>query len=835
MTYPVPPNEIERLSALREIQLLDTAPEAHFDAVVNLSRRLFGVPIALVSLLDADRQWFKARCGLDVSGTSRDVAFCAYTILSDELLVVEDAANDARFQANPLVTGEPRIRFYAGAPLALEPGLRIGTLCLIDTAPRSFSEEDRTALRELAEVVISHLRLHRANGTIRLEAQQRLVTQRQLLRNEAFLRSVLDSSTDCIKVVELDGSLSFMNAHGLCAMEIESFDAIKGAQWAQLWPQETASRVREAMAEAASGKTDRFEAFCPTAKGTPKWWDVSVSPVQKPDGQIVSLVSVSRDITERTRSEVALREGEERLRLALDAGHLATWDWDMVTGKVVWSDQHYTLLGYEVGEITPSYEVWAERVHPNDLREAQERIRAAQDERQRYDHTFRFLHPSGHVVWCEAHGQFTYDGTGAATRMVGVLRDITEQKLAQDALKEAKAAAEQANEAKSEFLATMSHEIRTPLNGIMGLTELLQDKDYGDPELKRRLEQLKVSSSALLTVVNDVLDFSKIEAGAVELEPAPFWPRAMTTSCANMVRDLAAKKGLTLVVDTGATPPSRVIGDEPRLRQVLLNLLNNAVKFTPAGTVHLVLEHEPDEAGGEKLRFTVKDTGIGIPRDKQSRLFERFRQVDGSHTRQYGGTGLGLAISKSLVELMGGRIGLESQEGKGTSVWFELVLPQAQGQAVELLADESDAPDVPARTGRVLLAEDVAINQEIVKAMLEAAGHRVEVVSTGVEAVRAVQEHDFDLVLMDVQMPEMDGLEATRRIRGMQGPKSDVPIIALTANVFQDQIREFTAAGMSLHVGKPMRRDELLGAVQQCLENSQQDIALVKWQGALAG
>jgi signal transduction histidine kinase/CheY-like chemotaxis protein len=394
-------------------------------------------------------------------------------------------------------------------------------------------------------------------------------------------------------------------------------------------------------------------------------------------------------------------------------------------------------------------------------------------------------------------------------------------RLAKEAAENAQMRAEQASVAKSDFLATMSHEIRTPLNGIMGLTDLVLDRHVLDPELRRQIELVKVSGEALLTVVNDVLDFSKLEAGAVKLEVNPFWPKALVEVCAAMVRGLAVQKNLELIVSTGDTLPNRVVGDEARLRQILLNLLNNAIKFTPSGRVELRLVHAGLSPTEEHLCFSVSDTGIGIPAAKRDRLFERFSQVDGSRNRQYGGTGLGLAISKQLVELMGGTISLESEDELGTTVRVEVVL-QRSNVAPMPRSDGRNAERIPfaVNRGRILVADDVDINQEIVRAVLETAGHSVHVVSDGAQVIKAVQERPYDLILMDVQMPGIDGVQATRQIRAMSEPIAGLPVIALTANVYDEQIASFLDAGMNDHVGKPIDRKKLLTAVNRWLANS---------------
>jgi CheY-like chemotaxis protein len=320
--------------------------------------------------------------------------------------------------------------------------------------------------------------------------------------------------------------------------------------------------------------------------------------------------------------------------------------------------------------------------------------------------------------------------------------------------------------------------------------------------------------------VNDVLDFSKIEAGAVELESEPIVLEALVENCMSIVGKLAEAKRLVLTFKLDPELPRIVIGDDQRLRQVLLNLLNNAIKFTPSGQVAVSLDRDRGN-GQDLLRFTVRDTGIGIPKDKQSRLFQRFSQVDSSASRQFGGTGLGLAISKRLVDLMGGEIGVTSEPGSGSAFWFCIPVSEAPDEEAASPQSEAAAQSRPGRSFRILLAEDIEINQEIAKAVLEGAGHKVDIVCDGAQAVMAVQQKAYDLVLMDVQMPSMDGMTATRHIRALDPPRCEIPILAMTANVYAEQISAFLQTGMSGHIGKPFRRDELLAAVARAVPQAE--------------
>ncbi len=373
----------------------------------------------------------------------------------------------------------------------------------------------------------------------------------------------------------------------------------------------------------------------------------------------------------------------------------------------------------------------------------------------------------------------------------------------------AREAAEASARAKAQFLANMSHEIRTPLTAVIGFADLMAGVEGLPAPAERYARRIQAGGSALLDLVNDILDISRLEAGQVELDVRPCALHDLVADTAALVQLTADRKDLALVVRLDDAAPAQVMADKARLRQVLLNLLSNAVKFTVQGSVAVDVGYRPDEGG--RLRVRVSDTGLGISEADQARLFHRFSQVDASNTRQFGGAGLGLAISKGLVELMGGQIGLESAEGEGSTFWFEIPAPLAR-EAATASAPPSEEPIDRDRL-RILVVDDVAVNRELVSAMLAPFDLQLTLAASGAEALAAADREAFDLILMDLQMPGMDGLAATQAIRGVPGPNALTPILALSANVMEQQIQACRAAGMNDHIAKPINPAELLGKI----------------------
>ena len=537
------------------------------------------------------------------------------------------------------------------------------------------------------------------------------------------------------------------------------------------------------------------------------WRTVSCRTVSEKDaaGQVTAVVGALLDITEFKQIEAAALESEARYRLLADKASDVISRADLIGRLTYVSPASLQLLGYApeelVGRTTLDF------VHPDDadtFRQPRERLALELREHASPPVVYRFRHRNGEWIWLESHPTAVFDDQGRPAEFITVTRDITRAKAAEAELMAAREAAEAATLAKGEFLANMSHEIRTPLTSIIGFSTLLKEAAELPENARHYVQRISTAGQSLLSVVNDILDFSKLEAGQLELDPHPFDPSAFVLETTQLLAVQAANKGLDWRLEFDGALPGLVLADSARLRQVLLNLLGNAIKFTPKGGVLIRVGYEP--AGSGRLSVSVVDTGVGIPAERRDRLFQRFSQVDGSVSRIHGGTGLGLAICKSLVELMGGEIGVASEEGGGSTFWFSVEAPLAEAAQVEP-ATENETPADESGTWRpahILIVDDLAVNRELVRAMLTPFGHTFEEAENGADAVRAALRSSFDLILMDLQMPGMDGFEAARTIRATAVLNRATPIIALSANVLPAHVVASQAAGMDDHLGKPI-------------------------------
>ena len=797
------------------------------------------------------------------------------------------------------------------------------------------------------------------------------------LEREANLRRILFSeSRDGILVLTLDGRVFNANRAmaGLLGYSLEELSELRPWQWDEHWTSDTAlDQLRELATTPAT-----FETRHRRKDGT--LYPVEVSANGASIGDQTLVYCVHRDITERKQAEARLKEAAGRLTLATRAGGVGIWDWDVLTDHLVWDDQMFRLYGIERHTFSGVYEAWVSGLHPEDRQRCQDEIQRAVEGTLDFNTVFRVVWPDGSVHSIQALAVVQRDAEGRAAHVIGTNWDITAQTVADEELRESNRQLSQAtarantlaleaakaSAAKSEFLAIMSHEIRTPMNGVIGMAGLLLETELSAKQ-RRYAETVRSSGEALLGIINDILDVSKIEAGRMEIEAVDFDLQSLLDDFAVALAAPAQSKGLELTCLAESQVPTRVIGDPGRLRQILTNLVGNAIKFTSHGDVAVRASLLEESESDCLLRFTVSDTGIGIAEDKIGQLFDKFSQVDVSTTRKFGGTGLGLAICRQLAEMMGGRVGVRSEEGRGSQFWFTVRLGKqavesrpavcsalrgvrvlivddnassremlsevtgdwgmqpvaaADGPAalevclrateaedpfevalidmrmpgldgvsvVRLLNDDrrlagikpilltelgsggsspravapggagqltkpvrkadllhvlcaalsgvpegtaqSEAEPVAAPQStalpagfhpRVLLAEDNITNQQVALGILENCGLRADAVADGAEALRALESIPYDVVLMDMRMPVMDGLEATRRIRDRRSAvlDHDIPIIALTANALPADRALCVQAGMNAHVAKPVTSAHLLAAIQACLGGAQ--------------
>ncbi len=529
------------------------------------------------------------------------------------------------------------------------------------------------------------------------------------------------------------------------------------------------------------------------------------------------------DVTERRLADQALRESEERWQLALAGSEAGVWDWDLRTRRLFYSDRWRRMFGREQDELPTTPQVMLEWIHPHD----RERVRRATRDllRRRVDLfrcEYRMRRSDGAYIWILAHAKAHFDGAGRPTRMVGTLIDITDRKTVEDELVDAKDAAENANRAKSDFLAMMSHEIRTPLNGVLGFAELLDETPL-EPRQREYVHTIRESGSNLLHVLNDILDYSKIESGKLTIDAQPTVVRELVEAAGETFRAKADAKQLALETSIDPGTPEVVIVDALRLQQVLMNLVSNAVKFTASGRVRLAVARggEPDADGCVPLRFTVSDTGIGIATEDLPRLFEPFEQLDLSMARRFGGTGLGLSIVHRLVRMMKGSIKAASTPDQGTTFVVELALPAVDPAPSAPAEKAAPARDTPARAASVLLVEDNAVNRRLARLMLERLGYAPDEAEDGEHAVELAQERHYDIILMDIQMPGMDGYEASRRILEQQ---PQMQIIALTAHAMTADREQSARHGLLRHLTKPVRLDDLRDALEECGDRASRNI-----------
>jgi len=864
-------HEQQRLAALHEYQILDTASEAPFDDLAQLAASICGTPIALVSLIDKERQWFKARLGLSISETPRDIAFCTYTLYQDDLLIIEDARDDQRFANNPLVTSEPYIRFYAGAPLITPTGYHLGTLCVIDRVPRQLSPQQIEALKVLSRQVINQLELRRNLRTLTAVQQEQQQIRTALQTSEEQFRTAFERAAIGMALVDLDGRCLRVN-RSLCSILGYSQAELLTQNFYQLThPDEPAdNQVNLQRLLRGDIPSYRVEKRCLHKHGQAIWLRLNTSLVRDAYGEPTHFIAQVEDLTESKQFEEELQSQNQqaylltaitlRIRQSLNLNEILettvaeVWQFLQADRVVIYrfeEDWNGTVVVESVSpEWTPALGAIIEDTCFKEGRWEKYyrgKIQAIHNVEQtnlspcHYELLAQFQVKANLVVpiiqgrgatgkqqlwglliahqcsapryWRSFEIDFLLqlaDQVGIAIAQAHLLEREKKQReqLAERnrALEQARQEAERASEMKSTFLATISHEIRTPMNAVLGMTDLLMDTNL-DAQQRDFASTIQTSGETLLNLLNQILDFSKLEAGEMSLEQLDFDLTACIEEVAELLAAPAYAKGLEL-----QSLPTRLKGDENRLRQILTNLINNAIKFTNAGEVLIQAEVATETPTHVTIAFCIIDTGIGIPPVAQQKLFKPFSQVDASTTRRYGGTGLGLAISRQLVELMGGEIGVHSV---GSQFWFNLTFEKQTDKELEQVHPHYLNN---LERCRLLVVDDNGTNRKIIRYQLAAWGIQVDEADGATAALHLLREQarlgqPYHVAILDMQMPDVVLL---RQIKA-DPDLAAIPLVMMTSLHQRNQIERALSQDVAAYLVKPVKRSRLLDCLSEIL------------------
>jgi len=805
----IPSNEGDRLQALRCYNILDTPPEAAYDDVAQIAAALCDTPIALISLVDNERQWFKARVGVVADSTPRSVAFCAHAILSDEVLVVQDATTDPRFAVNPLVTGPPGVRSYAGAPIITDEGMRLGTVCVIDRVPRYFTPEQIKNLASLSRQVACQMELR-----LHIIRQNQINSDLETIRERLDL--VVQASYDGVWEIDLltgriecsDQAKQLLKLTAQSSVGLETIRRIVHVA-------DYHAALRAVARLIKHRRTIDLQLRVHTASGESRWFHARATCNHSATGGPTRIVGSLSDIHERKTAQQRLDRLTWLLEESQKQAHVGGWEYDIPGNSLSWTPETYRIHDLDPTKPPPSISEAIHYYSESSRPTIELAVRNAIEHGISYCLELELINAKGRRLWVATTGKAVQEG-GRTVRLIGAFQDITGRVVAAQELRRVHDAAEAANRAKSSFLAVMSHEIRTPMHAILGYTEMLQESLI-TAQQKEYSAIISGAGQSLLRLLDDILELSKVESGTVQLEISDISTASILEDIAQLLKwQLTAKKLDISIEKNTQNVDFFVKADQARLRQVFLNLIGNAIKFTSKGSIRIQIQPH----GDMDVRVSITDTGIGIPESQIHRLFQDFSQVDGSSRRQYGGTGLGLAICRRLVNAMGGSIGVHSTEHVGSTFW--VTLPKSNGLAGssnQIIPNLQETPSKHNMVGkRVLVAEDNMLNARLVSTLFLNQGLQVDLAQDGEEAIAMASKSDYDIIFMDCLMPHTDGFDATKSIRrNRKGNGARVPIIALTANAMPEDRQACLDAGMNDLVSKPFTKAILMKSLHQWL------------------
>ncbi|MFN3229507.1 MAG: ATP-binding protein [Asticcacaulis sp.] len=818
-SFPIPENEQARLDVVRALERLEVRKSLSLDRVPRLARALIQCDNAAVILIDEATCRILAQTGQGPTEIPRPACIAAWAVMAPEDVIwIEDLRDEPNLVPPDFYLDSKNVAFVAAAPLRVG-GQVIGTLSVMDGQPIAYSRELADRLQDMAGLLSDEITLLATKkGLDKALVDSRAKTEmlRTFLQDAPVGLAMFDTHLNLVRASQRWTEDLRLRPDEILGRSADTLLAHLPGEWTQAL---RGSLIEETVKKSLIPYTD--------ASGLTVWLKWECRPWYTDTAKLGGIVMMTENISADIETHQKSVANEARLQLAVDIADITIWEYEYKSKQLKQYEHGSNRAVMPPKEYEIIFDHFILSLHPDDRERVSQAWQAHVEHGTPYRCEYRQFNRQGDLAWIQASAILERDTDDRPIRIIGVLRDITERKQMELNAQRDRNAAEAANTAKSAFLANMSHEIRTPLNGVLGIAGALK-RTRLDQQQTEMVDLIEVSSRTLTRLLGDILDIARIEAGRLTVVQESFNPAKLLTQTALLFQDKVTEKGLTLETDIDEILNDNRMGDDLRLRQIISNLLNNAIKFTQQGRILISARADSDDW----VTIQVMDTGIGFDAETKARLFTRFQQADDSITRRFGGTGLGLSISRSLAEMMGGTITADAVPEIGATFTVRLPLPRSERQPVlgpsnrptpiarDLAAEDLTDWTTKSRPPRILLAEDHPANRRVVELILDGAGLELIAVENGALAVEAFKQEAFDLVLMDMQMPVMDGLTAIQEIRRYETEthQPHTPIYVLTANAMPEDERRSRAAGADAHLTKPLAADVLLRAVLNALE-----------------